>query len=659
MKSRIPLVALIGLPNAGKSTLLNRISASNKAITAREEHTTRDLNYGMSDWDGMEIKFVDSGGLVPDPDDKIQKEIQVKTGMAIAMADILVWVIDRRQDPETINDKLIKKIWNAKKPLMIVINKVDDPNHERDLVEYAKLGGFGFANISSFNSYGINSFLDQIVTKCLELGFERNLLDLPEIKTKEKKKTKVPKQVHKNSEGSFYIIRNSDRTGGGLYEAVNNSDETVKVNPIKNVVVDIFDVCLITLGGEYIVNEPVLEALEALNNDGVKIYYLSNSDNSLIKDLQKEEWFDIFDGGVCSEEAGSPKPNLKIFSYLIKKYEIDPDKTLFVDDTKENVEAARDALMWGFWYNSLTLDLLTEVELIEYGRVDRIPKIPKILLLGRPNVGKSTLFNALFARDIQIVTDIAGTTLSVNDLEIEHEGQKYIILDSTGIRKSGQRTSGAETFATQRTIQAAYEADVILFVLDVSVPLTHQDQVIAGIVKESRKGVLVVANKADLIASEDRRRFTRDLNHKFAFLKTSKMVWFSAKNAYEKRTMEGKVTDSSLKYDNVEDIWTEIKTALEQRKLEIQPEDLRKLFNYIIKQKPPLKLKNKKKAIIYDLLYTKSSPPTFELLIKDKDTIHWSYVRFLENIIIQQFGFSATGITLKIKEVERKKVINK
>lgn len=658
MKSKIPLVALIGLPNAGKSTLINRLTASNNAITAREEHTTRDLNYGMSDWDGMQIKFVDSGGLVPDPTDKIQKEIQVKAGMAIAMADILVWVIDRKQDPETINDKIIKKIWRTKKPLMVCINKVDDPNHEKEVFEYTKLGGFGFVNISSFNSYGLNSLLDQIVAKCLELGFEKNLLDLPEIKIKEKKKTKTPKEVHKDSSGSFYIIRNNDSTGGGLYEAV--SDEgTKRVRSVRNVIVDIFDVSLITIGGEYIVNETVLEALETLRENNVKIYYLSNSTKQQIEELEKEEWFDIFDGGACSEEAKSLKPNVKAFTYLIHKYEINPEETLFVDSDKETVESSRIALMWGLWYRSLTIDILAEVELIEYGRLLRVPKIPKILLLGRPNVGKSTLFNSLFAEDIQIVTDIAGTTLSVNDLEIEHAGEKYIILDSAGIRKSGQRTTGAESFATQRTIEAAYEADVILFVLDCSTPLTHQDQVIAGIVKESRKGVLVVANKADLIASDHKRDFTRDISHKFAFLKTSKMVWFSAKNAFEKRVSDTEVISSSLKYDNVEDIWNEINISLEQRKLEIQPEDLRKLFNYIIKQKPPLKLKNKKKAIIYDLLYTKSSPPTFELLIKDKNTIHWSYVRFLENIIIQQFGFNATGITLKIKEVEKKKVVTK
>jgi len=272
------------------------------------------------------------------------------------------------------------------------------------------------------------------------------------------------------------------------------------------------------------------------------------------------------------------------------------------------------------------------------------------------------LFNALAGEDIQIVTDIAGTTLSVNDLVIEHEGKEYVLLDTAGIRKAGQRTFGSESFATYRTIQAAYEADVILFMVDATQPLTHQDQVVAGIVKEAKKGVVVIANKADQADADQRKKFIREFMKKFNFLKVQSFVWLSAQGLIDSEmdfsVVEGENNDFVETIVDIDNLWYEIDRAMSERRKAIDPQEVRKLFNFLMKKKPPKKLRNKKRPICYDLLFTKSSPPTFELLVKDKSTIHWSYVRFLENIIRDQFRFSATGVSVKLTEVERKQVLS-
>jgi phosphoglycolate phosphatase-like HAD superfamily hydrolase len=221
---------------------------------------------------------------------------------------------------------------------------------------------------------------------------------------------------------------------------------------------------------------------------------------------------------------------------------------------------------------------------------------------------------------------------------IQHK--KYTLLDSTGIRRPGQRTFGAESFATFRTIEEAYQADVICMVVDGSEPLAHQDQVVAGIVKEARKGVVVIVNKADLVDAENRVKFQAEFEHKFAFLKIKKFVWVSAK------TGEG-----------VKSIWDNVDLALEERNLDISRDELRRLFNYLMKRKPPKKLRLEKRPVVYDLLYDNTKTPTFELLVKNKQTIHWSYLRFLENTIRANFGFENTEIKVKAVNVSRKKVL--
>lgn len=490
----VPTVAFIGPPNSGKSSLINRICGKNTAIVANEAHTTRDLNIGYEVWEGMYIRFVDTGGLVPDPEDVIQNEVQIRSWGAMAEADILVWVIDRRTDPETIAEKILRRLWKVGKPFVIVQNKVDDPNQAREEWEYARLGAQTMIPTSTLNGYGINTLLDWLVEFLEGKGYEK---------------------------------------------------------------------------GNYV---PVVEE-------------------------EKKEFKGKRARKIKISEDG------KIFDYA----------EVPLEEVNERMVVAEN--------------------------VEKKLAIPKLLILGRPNVGKSTLTNALLGANKQIVSDVAGTTLSVSEYELEHRDRKYHLLDTVGIRKPGQRTFGAETFATFRTIEAAHRADVILLVFDATSGITAQDQLVAGVARDTRASIVVIANKSDLLTPDRKQAFIKDFQFKLNFLKVADFVWFSAQESLH----------GSEEYP-VSIVWKAIRSSLAESTRTIHQEEVRTLFNYLMKQKPPKKLHLKKRPVVYNLEYVSNKPHTFHLVVKDRTTVHWSYVRFLENMIKQQFNLKNTPVKIKLVE---------
>ncbi len=536
---KIPKVTFVGLPNSGKSSLLNRLLGKRKSLVDKVENTTRDIVEGEEIWDNMLIKFVDTAGIVPDSKEKLISLSQIKSWQAISSCDLILWLIDRKKDPQIIPFKLLSQIRKTGKPFIIVVTKVDDPNLERDFTEFASFGAKGVINISSNTGYGLNDLLDAITLELELIGFKKNNFVQTSNEDLKIKKNKT-KKVENINNHQYYIIRNEQ----GLYESV-------------------------------LENEDI--------NENEKILDLENNIS-----LQKEEKRPI-----------------------------------------------------------------------------------KVLFLGKPNVGKSSLFNVMAGEDFQIVSEIAGTTIGINDLlitrnkkleKIDEENidekeknqqmateiqKEYILLDSTGIRKPSQRTTELEKTATFQTINYAHNTDVICLVLDASLPIAKQDQLVAGIAKESGKTLLIIANKSDLLDTEAKNRFIREFEFKLKFLKIKEFIWVSS--LYPKG--KGFISPLSI-------IWDKIDQSFAQSTIEISRTNLRKIFNFLIKQKPPKKLRNKRKAIMYDLLYIKTNPPTFELLVKDKDTIHWSYVRFLENLLRKNFIFNNSQVVVKLKNVAQKKVIS-
>jgi small GTP-binding protein len=645
-----PLIALFGLPNSGKSTLLNRLSSTKKAIVAREAHTTRDLNYAEVLWDGYAMQMVDTGGLVPNPEDKIQKEIQIKSWSALQQADILIWVIDRKQNVDTITDLILKRVWKLGKKVIIAVNKVDNPNMDRTIDDYAKLGAVEFINVSAVNGYGLNDLLDKLVATCIDSGFPMPEQSLVIHDTKKKKlNRRKSSEVVKDKEGGYKVVRQKTEAGRqGLFESYQTGGAIYNIDSVVVSLEEVmFDQDLM----------PIMEnfkILEHLKSQEKKIYFCTNlTTEQITNGLQLSKLSNVFSGGVIGNSEVTTRELLK---QLYEEYLIELTSSIIIHSNEEILDIAASLGMWTIRHiEYYPLDYVSDrIEAMEFGFIAKIPSTPKIILLGKPNVGKSSLFNALTQKDLQIVTETAGTTLSVNDTLLSRSipttnkvtgvksvrEKEYVLLDSTGIRKPGQRTFGAESFATFRTIEAAYEADVICFMVDGSQDLSHQDQVVAGVAKESKNGLVVIINKADLLDEEQKQQYLHHFHHRFRFLKVNEFVWVSAKES-----------------TNLDAIWKAIDSSLYNRTRLISRAEVRKLFNYLMKQKPPKKLRTKKRPVIYDLLYTSAEPPTFELLIKDKKSIHWSYVRFLENIIRDQFGFKGTGIKLNIEQVNRRDVL--
>lgn len=432
-KDKLPLVALIGFPNSGKSTLLNRLGKGRKAVVANEAHTTRDLNYSEDVWEGMYIRFVDTGGLVPDAADKIQKMVQVKTWSAIEEADLLVLVMDRRTNPETITSEMLRKIWQSGKPFIVGINKVDNPNHERDISEFARYGGADFVNFSAANGYNLNELMDKIVEQLQKIGFQKNdIVDYfvdPEEGLMEKKGKKMS-IVKKNQDGTYYVVRENSSDGPGLFRSlseqeVGDFEQKVK-NDIDSIVSDIYGVLIPNNdAATELWNNEYINFLSNCRAKGMHIYYLSNMDEQAERKFKQSEVYSLFTGGLALF-GKNEKPDPKAFVELMETYNLTASKCLMIDDKEKNLEPARKLGMWALRYDigedgNEYIDLEEELNNIRFGKSKRVPHIPKILFLGKPNVGKSSLFNAMVGKEIQIVTEIAGTTLSVNDTLVERK----------------------------------------------------------------------------------------------------------------------------------------------------------------------------------------------------------------------------------------------
>jgi HAD superfamily hydrolase (TIGR01509 family) len=706
-KSRVPVVAFVGLPNSGKSSLINRFCGKNTAIVANEAHTTRDLNIGYDFWKGFYIKFVDTGGLVPDPEDQIQTKVQITSWQAIAEADLLVWVVDRKQNTATIPFTTAQRIRKTGKPYILAINKVDDPRNEVDLTDYYQMSDKDIIQCSAASGYKLDELLDSITDTLVDLGFEENAAKYQDLIPDEtnKRKTKVDRRklVRKTADGGYVVYRERTASGSGLYESFEEKD--LRKVPIKTIFFDIDGVLvsphvypsdiilseldwgeervsevlrtldtisatdanitinnlinktLAALGSTKVVeyeenyleemvkasgeiDDEMFSALTLLKQNNYEIFLATNSSVRLRTEVIASKVKELGIQVITPREAGARKPSMEYYKYLLTRTDTKVGECIFVDDNPNNIESAKELGMYGVHFVSGLTDIHKEVESIERGFTPRLKAAARVLLLGRPNVGKSSLFNLLVREQIQIVTPVAGTTLSVTEHEINlRDGRKYILIDSTGVRKPSKRTFGAETFATYRTIEAAHSADVVCVVMDGSEGINAQDQLVSGILKDTKAGKLVVANKSDLVDDEQRAKFIKDFGFKLQFLKIDKFLWTVAQGSKEHLATQPS------------EFWKTIDEVMAQRTSIISREDVRKLFNFLMKQKPPNKLHNKKRPVIYDLLYTASKPPTFELLVKDKKTVHWSYVRFLENIIRKQFSLSDTGLIIKVVEV--------
>lgn len=280
-----------------------------------------------------------------------------------------------------------------------------------------------------------------------------------------------------------------------------------------------------------------------------------------------------------------------------------------------------------------TINLVTE---LIPPRSDSVPdNIIRVSLIGRPNVGKSNLFNTLAGKQQALVANIAGTTRDVNRILVKYKGQSIELLDTAGMRKPGKQEVGIEKFSVLRSLQAIEESDVCFLLMDVNELNTQLDQRLAGIIDEAGKGMVIVVSKWDSV--EDKDAFTRDtlapkISRTFDFVPWTPLIF-----------------TSSVTGQNVTKLFDLVLEITTRRSQEIKTRQLNDLLQTAVAKHPPAGLKNTHPKLRY-MVQTDVAPPWFVIYGSNLKFIHWSYKRYLERLMREKFDFIGTPIRFSFRD---------
>lgn len=280
-------------------------------------------------------------------------------------------------------------------------------------------------------------------------------------------------------------------------------------------------------------------------------------------------------------------------------------------------------------------DLLDQVieHFPEHDSYEDDDTIIKVALIGRPNVGKSSLTNALLGQERVIVSDVPGTTRDSIDTHWEHEGQKFILIDTAGMRRKSKIDLPVERYSIVRSLRSIDRADIVVLVLDGVDGVTEQDKKIIGYAHESGKGIIVVVNKWDLVEKDDKTtlRYTDDIRDELGFMQYAPILYASA-----------------LTKQRVHRLADLLKYVSEQQTMRISTS----VLNQVVSDAQlvnPAPMKNSRLPKIYYMTQASVKPPTFVLFVNEPELIHFSYVRFIENRLRESFGFEGTPIRLVLR----------
>ena len=495
------LLAIVGRPNVGKSTLFNKMVGRRRAIVGDEPGITRDRLYGTVRWNGRQFRVVDTGGIIPEDKDLIPAEIFRQARVALDEASAIVMVTDVRTELTGPDMELARLLQKLGKPLYLAVNKVDDPKFEAEAENFRRLGIKNLWPISAEHSTGVAELIEELLTV------------MPTIA-----QTEDEKRLNNFARRALPRVEMDDETGD-LYEE-----------------------------GEFAEGEEP-EDLHAADEDGLE-----------------DHLFESMPGEI------------------------------------------------------------------------------KIAIIGRPNVGKSTLLNQLTESDRAIVSSIAGTTRDAIDEVVEHEGKRFRFIDTAGIRRKGKTHLMAEKMSVVMARKHLEDADVALMVIDAVEGVSALDANIAGYAHESGRSVVVVVNKWDLVTTSrgdpskppaDSRLYEEQLRRVMKFLEYAPVIFVSA--------MNGK---------NVKRVFETVERVARERWKRITTGEMNRFLKTVDFERASVPARNKIK--IYYMTQAAVAPPTF-VLFTDKDVkLHFSYQRFLENQIREAFEFQGTPIWFKVQPRKRK-----
>jgi GTP-binding protein len=435
--TQIPLIAIVGRPNVGKSALFNRLTETRNALVEDLPGTTRDRNYGEVEWRGQRLRVVDTGGLLGEEPEELGPLVRQAVERAIEEADGLLFVIDAVDGPTAPDHEIAAMLRGADQPLLLVANKSDVRRSQDRLPELYGLGMGEPHALSAIHGNGVADLLDELL-------------------------------------------------------------EVVKGIPIDD------------------------------------------------------------------EE---------------------PDETI------------------------------------------------RIAIVGRPNVGKSSLVNAILGQERSIVSSIPGTTRDAIDTKFDFEGRNMVLVDTAGIRKRGRIEPGVERHSVSRAERSIDRADIVFLVIDQTELLTAQDTHIAGYVHDRTRGLILIVNKWDLAENRDERpEYARLVDHRYRFVPWAPVMFTSAV------TGEG-----------VRDLLELASHIFEVRKRRVRTSELNRVIQRALVQHGPPTIHHRRLKIMY-ATQAETSPPTFVLFVNDPALVHFSYRRYLENQLRDAFDFEGTGIQIVFRK---------
>ena len=263
---------------------------------------------------------------------------------------------------------------------------------------------------------------------------------------------------------------------------------------------------------------------------------------------------------------------------------------------------------------------------------------PRVAIVGKPNVGKSSIINKLLGENRVIVSDIAGTTRDAIDTEIVHDGREYVFIDTAGLRRKSKIKEELERYSIIRTVTAVERADVVLMVIDAVEGVTEQDAKIAGIAHERGKGVIIVVNKWDAIEKNDKtmREYEGKIRNVLSYMPYAEIMYISAKTG-----------------QRIHKLFEMIDMVIENQSLRIATGVLNEIMTEAVAMQQPPSDKGKRLKLYY-ITQVSVKPPTFVIFVNDKELMHFSYTRYLENKIREAFGFRGTSLKFFIRERKEK-----
>ena len=437
-----PVVAIVGRPNVGKSTLFNALAGEMISIVKDTPGVTRDRIYAEITWLNKEFTMIDTGGIEPDSKDIILSQMREQAQIAIDTADVIIFLTDVRQGLQDADSKVADMLRRSGKPVVLVVNKVDSfEKFMPDVYEFYNLGIGDPLPISASSRLGIGDMLDEVTKH--------------------------------------------------------------------------------------------------------------------------------FPDGKGEEEE---------------------------DDR------------------------------------------PRIAIVGKPNVGKSSIVNKLLGKNRVIVSDIAGTTRDAIDTAIKHNGKEYVFIDTAGLRRKNKIKEELERYSIIRTVTAVERADVVLMVIDATEGITEQDAKIAGIAHERGKGIVIVVNKWDAIEKNDKtmNEFEKEIRETLAYMPYAEIMYVSAQTGQRLNKL----------YDMID-------MVMENQTLRVATGVLNEIMAEAVALQQPPSDKGKRLKLYY-ITQVSVKPPTFVIFVNDKELMHFSYTRYLENKIREAFGFRGTSLKFFIRERKEK-----